>query len=150
MKVNGFTLIELIVVIVILSVLSVTAAPKVLGFQSDARKATLKSIAAAIRSGSDIVHSKAVIDGVDGKQYVFLDDIYITNGYPTAHIENMKRAFSINNPDVYITNRGSDADGREAFISFTKEQAWYGKCYVSYKDAVSAATPVTTVVSDGC
>ena len=38
---QGFTLIELIIVIVLLGILAVTAAPKFLNLQDDARDATL-------------------------------------------------------------------------------------------------------------
>lgn len=50
MKNKGFTLIEMIVVIVILGVLAVTAAPKFMGLQSDARIATLQATKGAIES----------------------------------------------------------------------------------------------------
>lgn len=43
-RISGFTLIELVVAIVILGILSVVAAPKFLGLQSDARAAALKGL----------------------------------------------------------------------------------------------------------
>lgn len=50
-KEQGFTLIELIVVIVILGILAVTAAPKFMNLTSDANSAVVKGLAGAIRSG---------------------------------------------------------------------------------------------------
>lgn len=50
MENKGFTLIEMIVVIVILGVLAVTAAPRFMGLQSDARIATLQATKGAIES----------------------------------------------------------------------------------------------------
>ncbi|WP_422768146.1 type IV pilin protein [Photobacterium leiognathi subsp. mandapamensis] len=44
MKKNGFTLIELVVVIVILGILAVVAAPKFMNLQVDARNASLKGL----------------------------------------------------------------------------------------------------------
>ncbi|MDW3189737.1 type II secretion system protein, partial [Vibrio sp. Vb0932] len=41
-KQTGFTLIELVVVIVILGILAVTAAPRFLNLQNDAREARLE------------------------------------------------------------------------------------------------------------
>ena len=43
----GFTLIELVIVIIILGILAVTAAPKFLNLQGDAREAPLKGRADA-------------------------------------------------------------------------------------------------------
>lgn len=43
-KSNGFTLIELIVVIVILGILAVSAAPKFIDLQSDARAAVVNGL----------------------------------------------------------------------------------------------------------
>lgn len=41
---QGFTLIELVVVIVILGILAVTAAPQFLNLQGDARRASLQGL----------------------------------------------------------------------------------------------------------
>ncbi|ACJ27327.1 MSHA pilin protein MshA [Shewanella piezotolerans WP3] len=48
-KQNGFTLIELVVVIIILGILAVTAAPKFINLQGDARVSTLQGMKAAIQ-----------------------------------------------------------------------------------------------------
>lgn len=45
-KQAGFTLIELVIVIIILGILAVTAAPKFLNLQDDARTSTLKGVEA--------------------------------------------------------------------------------------------------------
>lgn len=64
-KKTGFTLIELVVVIVILGILAVTAAPKFLNLQGDARVSTLKGLKAAIQSADAQVYAKAAIQGVE-------------------------------------------------------------------------------------
>lgn len=55
-KQNGFTLIELIIVIVILGILAVTAAPKFLDLQEDAEKAAFLGVASAFKAGVKQVH----------------------------------------------------------------------------------------------
>lgn len=85
---KGFTLIELIVVIVILGILAAVAAPKFMDLQSDARKASLQGMAAAIKSAVNMVKSKALIKNIDvGGSIVELeigqDQIVTTRyGYP--------------------------------------------------------------------
>ena len=65
MKKNGFTLMELIIVIVILGVLAVTAAPRFLGIQESAREAVLEGVAGAMEGVITQVTSKAIIAGLD-------------------------------------------------------------------------------------
>ena len=64
---SGFTLIELIVVIVILGILAVSAVPRFINLQSDARAATLKALMGAVKSANSMILGKAVIHGVNTK-----------------------------------------------------------------------------------
>jgi len=63
-RAQGFTLIELVVVIIILGVLAATAAPKFIDLTSDAKIATLNSIKGTMISTISLVKSKARVKGL--------------------------------------------------------------------------------------
>ena len=64
-KQNGFTLIELVVVIVILGILAATAAPKFMDLQKDARISAANGLAGAVKSAVSMTYSKAILAGKD-------------------------------------------------------------------------------------
>lgn len=55
---SAFTMIELIFVIIILGILAVTALPKFVGIQDDAKIAAEKGVVGAVRGGISLAHSK--------------------------------------------------------------------------------------------
>ncbi len=75
---QGFTLIELVIVIIILGILSVIAAPKFLSLSSDAQTSSLKGVAGSIASMNQLVHAKAQIAGIADKGDCSSD----CNGHP--------------------------------------------------------------------
>ncbi|RLV59041.1 prepilin-type N-terminal cleavage/methylation domain-containing protein [Parashewanella curva] len=60
---QGFTLIELVIVIIILGILAVTAAPKFINFQGDARVSALKGVEGTLKSANSMIYSKALLAG---------------------------------------------------------------------------------------
>lgn len=61
---NGFTLIELVLVIVILGVIAAFALPRLADLSSDARVAALNSVSGTMKSSIAIVRSKAYAQGL--------------------------------------------------------------------------------------
>jgi len=87
-KQNGFTLIELVIVIIVLGILAATAVPKFINLQDDARASVVKGAEAAIRSGANLVYSKSAIAGdenSDAASVAIGTDVVLTKfGYPKA------------------------------------------------------------------
>lgn len=83
---KGFTLIELVIVIVILGILSVTAAPRFLNLQDDAKESVMKGVKSSLQLVIEGVHFKSVIQGTDDEREVQTDvdgiQIQTYYGYP--------------------------------------------------------------------
>ncbi|RKF21372.1 prepilin-type N-terminal cleavage/methylation domain-containing protein [Alginatibacterium sediminis] len=160
-KSNGFTLIELVIVIIILGILAVTAAPKFINLQSDARESTLKGLEAAVKGGANLVYSKAAIQGqesVDGSSKnvdVSGDgaaDVTAKFGYPSesSFNDNTELALWL---DATISGAIGTTGDWERVPSETqlKPAGFSGAdCYFEYEEATSIAAPTYTVEADGC
>lgn len=170
-KQAGFTLIELIVVIVILGLLAVTAAPRFLNLQGDARAATLEAVKGSVKSAQSIVYAKAVIQGRDGLANTSVaisngaPNIAIAFGYPQANSVGIFRALDIEvgagrdflasiisgTPNTYVI-RAANSTAPTAIVAGngTAGQTNDG-CYVAYTQAANATTPpVVTINTDDC
>lgn len=91
---QGFTLIELIIVIVILGILAVTAAPKFINISGDARSSVLSAVAGSMKSAAALNNAVALANqntpGLRGTAtglengFITKDDVLLDQGYPVA------------------------------------------------------------------
>ncbi|MDX2319853.1 MAG: prepilin-type N-terminal cleavage/methylation domain-containing protein [Moritella sp.] len=65
-RINGFTLIELVIVIIVLGVLAATAIPKFVNLQDDANRAALRGQFGAFASAVKLYHSGWLVEGHSG------------------------------------------------------------------------------------
>ncbi|MGN4932864.1 prepilin-type N-terminal cleavage/methylation domain-containing protein [Aeromonas rivipollensis] len=139
-KQAGFTLIELVIVIIILGILAVTAAPKFLNLQDDARYSAAQGVQAALQSSANLVYSKAALEGIESSSAAVkvngLDKVEVIFGYPTA--ATISEA---------VTLEGWSASGADG--TFVPDNGAGNNCSVVYTEA-DATTKIFSTKIDGC
>jgi len=156
---NGFTLIELVIVIIVLGIISAVAIPRFINLSSDAKVSVLESIEGNMRSVDSIVHMKGIIEDIPDRA-IDADRAIETNlglvdswyKYPES-IGEQGKGYGI------VQLISLDHDGIEVFAeNKSNPDCWSVKvgydeavCYVQYKEACSSEIPPEiTVVSTDC
>ncbi|UTT86718.1 type II secretion system GspH family protein [Vibrio pelagius] len=98
-KKSGFTVLELIVCLIIISVVATTAMMRFMEIQADARASKIREVAANLRYGIDVIHTKSILAGVEKEcDYTIKTEVesyFVCFGYPIAYIDSIRRLMNM-------------------------------------------------------
>ena len=165
---QGFTLIELIIVIVILGILAVTAAPRFLDLTGDARASTVQALEGSIKGASNLVNAKFIVAGtstiVTGTVDVLNDDVAndntttddnvaVVNGFPSVAANGLARAIEVEGDEYVARTIGTETRYYpEGMTNTDTSGSNFGSraCYATYTQATAGDRPTINSVTTGC
>ncbi|GAW94417.1 MULTISPECIES: prepilin-type N-terminal cleavage/methylation domain-containing protein [Colwellia] len=143
---QGFTLIELVVVIVILGILAVTAAPKFIDLTGDAKASTIEAVKGSLNSAADMAHAKALVKGIahNGSLSIAGGTVTFEHFYPTGATIDVLMEIDTTTVFDFVSVAGS--------ATYTHAKATSGAgCVVKYTDAADEfSKPVIASITSGC
>ena len=143
-RIEGFTLIELIVVILVLGILAAIAAPRFVDLTGQARIAAMNGLRAAVQSATTLANALQTAQGLTANQSVTIEGatVNMTNGYP-----------SVTSPGIDAAVRFDAATfSTTAVAGMTFQMKAKTTCNFAYAAAAFTTQPpvIGTVATGGC